>query len=35
VSIVRKVDSGLILVFFDDMAKPIMTAEDKTFTAGT
>jgi len=33
--IIRKVDSGLIQVFFDDMSKPIMMAEDKTFTTGT
>ena len=35
VRIVRKVNSGLIQVFFDDMSKPIMMAEDKTFTTGT
>lgn len=34
VRIVRKVDSGLIQVFFDDMEKPIMVAEDKTFVSG-
>jgi len=31
---VRKVDTGRIEVFFDDMATPSMTAEDKTFTWG-
>lgn len=34
VRIVRKTDSGLIQVFMDDMSKPIMTAEDKTFPSG-
>ena len=34
VRVVRNVDSGLIQVFFDDMDKPIMVAEDKTFTSG-
>ncbi len=34
VRIVRKVESGLIQVFFDAMDKPIMVAEDKTFTGG-
>ncbi len=34
VRIVRKVDDGLIQVFFDDMNKPAMTAHDKTFTHG-
>jgi hypothetical protein len=32
--IVRKVASGEIAVFFDDMEKPVMTAVDKTFTWG-
>ena len=32
--IVRKVDSGLIEVYFDDMETPAMTANDKTFTWG-
>jgi len=32
--IVRKVESGLIEVFFDDMHTPAMTAVDKTFTWG-
>jgi hypothetical protein len=30
----RKASDGTIRVFFDDMAKPIMTAEDKTFGPG-
>ncbi len=30
----RKVANGTIKVFFDDMSKPIMVAEDKTFAAG-
>ena len=30
----RRVGDGSIRVFFDDMAKPIMVAEDKTFAAG-
>ncbi len=34
VRVVRKVDTGLIQVFFDDMEKPIMVAEDKTFASG-
>jgi hypothetical protein len=34
VRLVRKADSGLIQVYFDDMSKPIMTAEDKTFAKG-
>ncbi|MBI1347963.1 hypothetical protein GC163_16940 [bacterium] len=32
--IVRKVESGLIEVFFDDLETPVMTATDKTFTWG-
>lgn len=32
--IVRKVETGLIEVFFDDMETPAMTAVDKTFTWG-
>ncbi len=32
--VVRKVESGTIAVFFDDMEKPVMTATDKTFTWG-
>jgi len=32
--VVRKVDSGTIQVFFDDMEKPAMTATDKTFAWG-
>lgn len=34
VKIVRKVADGTIEVYFDDMATPIMKAEDKTFTWG-
>jgi hypothetical protein len=34
VRVERKVSDGTIKVFFDDMAKPIMLAEDKTFGAG-
>jgi hypothetical protein len=34
VRVVRKVESGHIAVYFDDLDKPIMTAEDKQFTAG-
>ncbi len=30
----RKASDGSVKVFFDDMSKPIMTAEDKTFGAG-
>lgn len=31
----RDTASGTITLYFDDMTKPIMTAEDKTFTHGT
>jgi hypothetical protein len=34
VKIVRRVDDGLIEVYFDDMETPVMTATDKTFTWG-
>lgn len=34
VRIERKASDGTVKVFFDDMSKPIMTAEDKTFGAG-
>ena len=34
VRVVRRVKEGLIQVFFDDMARPAMTAHDKTFTHG-
>ncbi|MBM4033559.1 MAG: hypothetical protein FJ291_17490 [Planctomycetes bacterium] len=34
VRIVRKVADGLIEVYFDDMAKPIMRVRDKTFAWG-
>jgi hypothetical protein len=32
--VVRKVETGTIEVFFDDMEKPVMTATDKTFAWG-
>jgi len=32
--VVRKVDSGKIDIYFDDMTKPVMTAVDKTFKWG-
>jgi hypothetical protein len=34
VRIERKASDGTVRVFFDDMAKPIMVAEEKTFGAG-
>lgn len=34
VRIIRKVENGLIEVYFDDMDKPIMTTQDKTFAQG-
>jgi hypothetical protein len=34
VKIVRTVKDGAIAVYFDDMKKPVMTAEDKTFVWG-
>ena len=34
VKIIRKVESGLIQVFFDDMTTPVMEATDKTFVWG-
>ncbi len=34
VKIRRDADSGSIEVFLDDLAKPVMTATDKTFTSG-
>ena len=34
VKVVRKVDDGTIEVYFDDMEKPNMVANDKTFTFG-
>lgn len=34
VKIVRKVKDGTIQIFFDDMEKPVMEAQDKTFTWG-
>jgi len=34
VKVVRKVDDGTIEVYFDDMEKPNMVANDKTFTWG-
>ena len=30
----RRIADGTIRVFFDDMKKPIMAAEDKSFGAG-
>jgi hypothetical protein len=32
--VIRRVTDGTIEVFFDDMKKPLMTANDKTFGAG-
>ena len=34
VKIVRRVQSGTIEIYFDNMDKPVMVAEDKTFTSG-
>ena len=34
VKIVRDTKSGTIEIYFDDMDKPMMIAEDKTFTTG-
>ncbi len=34
VKVVRKVSDGTIEIYFDDMDKPVMVAEDKTFTWG-
>jgi hypothetical protein len=34
VKVVRKVDTGAIEIYWDDMKTPIMTATDKTFTWG-
>jgi len=34
VRIIRKVEEGIIEAYFDDMSKPAMTAEDKTFKWG-
>ncbi len=34
VKVVRKTADGTIAVYFDDMEKPVMVAEDKTFTWG-
>jgi hypothetical protein len=34
VRIVRRAAAGSIQVYFDDLSKPIMIAEDKTFTSG-
>jgi hypothetical protein len=34
VRIVRKVESGAVSVYFDDMKEPVMTTEDKTFAWG-
>ena len=35
VRIVRKVDSGLIEVYFDDMGTPVMSSTDTTFSHGS
>lgn len=35
IRIVRRSEAGSIEVYFDDMDKPAMTAEDRTFTGGT
>ncbi len=35
IRIVRKVGSGKILVYFDDMRTPVMEATDTTFTSGS
>lgn len=34
VKVVRKVDEGVIEIYFDDMEKPVMIAEDRHFTWG-
>ncbi|MCS6858867.1 MAG: hypothetical protein NZT92_00945 [Abditibacteriales bacterium] len=34
IRVVRKVSTGAVEVYFDDMTKPIMTAEDQTFSWG-
>jgi hypothetical protein len=34
VKVVRRVDDGMMGVYFDDMKKPYMTAKDKSFTWG-
>lgn len=34
IRVVRKTEPGTIEIYFDDMAKPIMKAVDKTFTVG-
>jgi hypothetical protein len=34
IKITRNVDTGRVNVYFDDMTKPLMTAEDVTFGAG-
>jgi len=34
VRVVRKPESGEIAIYFDDLAKPVMTAKDKTFAWG-
>ncbi|MDB6124585.1 MAG: Signal peptide protein [Pedosphaera sp.] len=34
VRVERKISDGSIKVYFDDLTKPIMVAEDKTFTSG-
>jgi hypothetical protein len=32
--VIRQTESGKIEVYFDDMTKPVLTAEDKTFASG-
>ena len=34
VRVVRKAEDGTIEIYYDDMAKPVMTAKDKTFAWG-
>ena len=34
VKIIRRTEDGTIEIYFDDMDKPVMTANDKTFTHG-
>jgi hypothetical protein len=34
VRLIRKIDTGTIEVYFDDLKKPLMTVSDKTFGAG-
>ena len=34
IKVIRTVADGKISIYYDDMEKPVMTAEDKTFTSG-